>query len=317
MVHNSLASVLGKLVVFGAARPPSLARWSPASWYDGCVLFLKSFALFMPILTQINAPFGRFALSKSIFNMPGNVTFMLMEAFGPIVFLLAFASAPLSSSPSPSLLESLPLSPSLEHLKTIPTANCVLASLYVIHYINRAFLQPLRGPPRSPSHLSVFLSAAIFQSANGFVMGTWLGGSSPPLQLPKEIVDPSSALSKVVSSLAKRTITRPGLVDDGMQTLLSPFFLLGIAGWLVGLAGNIYHDEILFDIRRKAQREKKNSDKSRNGPEDSKPKYDVPHGGLYSLISYPNYLCECELHFFLLSFSLDERIMLNCDIVHH
>lgn len=289
---STLGSVLARLAVFGAAKPPNLAHWSAASWYDSCVIFLKSFGLVMPILTQINAPFGRFALSKSIFNLPGNVTFMVMEAFAPIVFVLAFATSPLSTSPG-LLKTTLPLSPSLDHLKTIPAANYILGALYVIHYINRAFLQPMRGPPRSPSHLAVFVAAALFQSANGFVMGTWLGGASPPLQLPSVIIDSGSSgtasrLGSILSGTL-RTVARPGIVDGGANPLTNPLFLIGIAGWAVGLAANIYHDEILFDIRRKAQKDSK-----ANGA-GSKPKYDVPHGGLYSLISYPNYLCECEL----------------------
>lgn len=60
-------------------------------------------------------------------------------------------------------------------------------------------------------------------------------------------------------------------------------FWLGIGAWAIGFASNIWHDEILLNIRRSK------STKSSSGP---KPRYEIPYGGLYSLISYPNYLSE-------------------------
>lgn len=47
------------------------------------------------------------------------------------------------------------------------------------------------------------------------------------------------------------------------------------------MAGNVYHDELLLSIRKKAPKRP-----------DGKPHYGIPHGGLYTLISYPNYFCE-------------------------
>ena len=47
-------------------------------------------------------------------------------------------------------------------------------------------------------------------------------------------------------------------------------------------------DEILFDIRRKAASEKKKT----SSPQKEQEHYAIPHGYLYTYISYPNYLCE-------------------------
>jgi 3-oxo-5-alpha-steroid 4-dehydrogenase 1 len=66
--------------------------------------------------------------------------------------------------------------------------------------------------------------------------------------------------------------------------LHSPIFWIGIVIWALGFMGNIYSDEILYDLRRP------NKDGS------SKPRYSVPHGFLYSKpfggISFPAYFCE-------------------------
>jgi 3-oxo-5-alpha-steroid 4-dehydrogenase 1 len=62
-------------------------------------------------------------------------------------------------------------------------------------------------------------------------------------------------------------------------------FWSGVALWLFGFASNIFHDEILLNIRRKA----KTKGKGENG---GKEHYAIPQGYLYNLISYPNYFSE-------------------------
>ncbi|KAG8697093.1 hypothetical protein FRC08_006747 [Ceratobasidium sp. 394] len=58
-------------------------------------------------------------------------------------------------------------------------------------------------------------------------------------------------------------------------------FYAGLAMFGLGLWGNIWHDEVLLKLRQSKERE----------PE-STPRYAIPYGGLYSLVSFPNYLCE-------------------------
>lgn len=62
--------------------------------------------------------------------------------------------------------------------------------------------------------------------------------------------------------------------------------------------GNIYHDDILRDIRRvamhkqKAEQQKQDAS-SGKGKEHSVDKvYMIPEKGLFSLVLYPHYLCE-------------------------
>jgi 3-oxo-5-alpha-steroid 4-dehydrogenase/Insulinase (Peptidase family M16) len=65
--------------------------------------------------------------------------------------------------------------------------------------------------------------------------------------------------------------------------------------WALSFAGNLYHDEILLNIRHKAiaKGKTKELDSSKEGQKMACQLYDmIPHGGLYTLISFPNYLCE-------------------------
>lgn len=101
---------------------------------------------------------------------------------------------------------------------TLGWGSRLMLLLFVVHYANRAVIQPLRNPPRSPMKLSVMLSAILFNSANGFLIGTWAAsaqGKQPP---------------------------RPGLALP-----------LGLLVFCVGLGGNIWHDEVLISLRREKQ----------------------------------------------------------------
>jgi 3-oxo-5-alpha-steroid 4-dehydrogenase 1 len=98
------------------------------------------------------------------------------------------------------------------------------------------------------------LSAVGFNLVNGFLMGTYL--SSPEARF---------------------------YLRDAFGSVR---FWSGVGLGVVGFVGNVVHDEILFDIRRKAASEKKKT----SSPQ--KEHYAIPHGYLYTYISYPNYLCE-------------------------
>jgi len=91
-----------------------------------------------------------------------------------------------------------------------------------------------------------------------------------------------------------------------IYTFQRPSFYVGLGLWLVGFVGNIVHDEILLDIRRKAKSKGKgkadkdgDKNKSKNDQNDNgtgqireKEHYAIPYGLLYRYISYPNYFCE-------------------------
>lgn len=164
--------------------------------------------------------------------------------------------------PSPStfiytLLRS-PLSPPTSHASTVQTPQKILASLFLIHYSNRALISPLRTPLRSSSNMIVLLAGILFNLVNAFLLGSYLSDSRIILEMGTK-------------------------------------FWLGVGLWGVGLVGNVLHDEVLIGIRRAKVRENSNKmkeeGKARKGIPPSE-RYAVPYGGLYALISYPNYFCE-------------------------
>ncbi|KAH7105849.1 3-oxo-5-alpha-steroid 4-dehydrogenase-domain-containing protein [Auriculariales sp. MPI-PUGE-AT-0066] len=122
----------------------------------------------------------------------------------------------------------------------------LLLGLYFVHYANRALISPLRTPVRSRASVDVPIAACVFNSLNGSLMGSYLSSTISP--------------------------------DLWLRNLL---FWPGVALFCIGLAGNIWHDEILLQIRRQMAL----------GP-DGKPHYAIPYGWMYHWVSYPNYLCE-------------------------
>ncbi|KAG6855749.1 hypothetical protein H0H87_011310 [Tephrocybe sp. NHM501043] len=210
-----------------------------------------------PCTFIINAPFGRFTPTNQSsillvdgvlhlkFNPSAFTNGLAIECLGVKSWIAMELVAPTS------FLYTLLSSPTRPPLFSVQS---LCASLYLLHYVNRALLSPLRTPSRSKSHVIVPLSGIMFNVINGFLLGTYLA-----------------------SSAARAYLT---------NALTRPTFILGIALWALGAAGNIWHDEILLNIRRKAR----SKGKARDGS--SAEHYAIPHGGLYSLVSYPNYLCE-------------------------
>ncbi|KAH9916845.1 3-oxo-5-alpha-steroid 4-dehydrogenase-domain-containing protein [Amylocystis lapponica] len=216
-------------------------------WYDTARTW---FAIIPPIVCPVtlfvNAPFGRFTPSQSsILLVDGIKSWIVMELVSPLTFMYTYAKAPLSATPAPV------------HLNDPRT---VLSALFLLHYLNRAIISPLRTPSRSKSHIIVPAFAVVFNLINGALMGTYL--SSPD-----------------AAAFLAGAFTRPA-------------FWAGVALWAGGLAGNILHDEVLLDLRRSARAKGKARDDKHKGAQEH---YAVPHGYLYALVSYPNYLCEwCE-----------------------
>ncbi|WVQ80793.1 hypothetical protein IAT38_002898 [Cryptococcus sp. DSM 104549] len=130
----------------------------------------------------------------------------------------------------------------------------ILAGLYFAHYAHRAIISPLiLSPKRSPLHITIPLAAAIFNLLNGYLLAIGLAFYPP-----------------------KGT---------------SFSFWAGVVGWAVGFFGNVYHDEILNDLRRPPAERLVVA----KLPEDDDPnagRYKIPRGGLFHYVSSPNYLCE-------------------------
>jgi 3-oxo-5-alpha-steroid 4-dehydrogenase 1 len=175
---------------------------------------------------------------------------MVMELVSPITFVYTYLRSPLS-----------PLSFGTPPPLSIHNPSTVLAILFLIHYANRAVFSPLRTPSRSKSHVIVVLSAILFNSVNGPLLGAYL--SSPECH-------------SYLAGAYRR-----------------PRFWLGILMWAAGFIGNIVHDEILLNIRRKKQAEDAKKAPEQTAKEKKKGEhYAIPHGLLYKYISFPNYFCE-------------------------
>jgi 3-oxo-5-alpha-steroid 4-dehydrogenase 1 len=213
--------------------------------------FLYGFALIGPIAFVYDAPFGRFATPDSVFSIDGIKSWIVMEVVSPLSFLLTTYLHPFS--PAPLSL------PSFSRSALGISPQFILTSLYLVHYLNRALIFPLRSPSRSSSHLIVVSCAIAFNAPNGFLLAAFLTSTST-----------AAYLNGALSSLR---------------------FWAGIALWLAGFAGNVYHDEILHNIRRKAIAKGK-AKELEDGKPARQPHYAIPHGGLYAIISFPNYLCE-------------------------
>lgn len=144
------------------------------------------------------------------------------------------------------------------HALSVPTK--LLVGLYATHYLNRSTIYPLRTPSkRAPMHFIVFLASVVFNVLNGSLLGTWMGGRTLPTLIGNEGAVPAAAVR-------------------------SPLFWLGVGLWTAGFAGNIFHDNILYNLRRPGKDGKQ------------PPRYSIPNGGLYSWpfggISLPSYFCE-------------------------
>ena len=160
-----------------------------------------------------------------------------MELVSPMAFIYSFYISPLSAREAPLQWNS---------------PNTILALCFLLHYANRAIINPLRTPSRSKSHIIVPLAAIGFNFINGSLMGSYLSSSD---------------------------------ARDFLSARSPTSFYVGLVLWAFGFIGNIVHDEILLDIRRKANI--KGKLKAEAGEH-----YAIPQGGLYTLVSYPNYLCE-------------------------
>lgn len=165
-------------------------------------------------------------------NVNGTLAWMMMELPSPLILLRTYNS--------------------IHPLFGRYQATHLLVGLYLVHYLNRAIVSPLRTPSRSPSHIVVPLAAIAFNSLNASLMGAYL-----------------ASLSKTAGS------TSP---------ILPISFWLGIGGAIIGLASNIWHDEILLSLRKdKPSPQKESHNKPKEGA--NRPRYSVPYGGLYKFVS--------------------------------
>ncbi|KAI8072677.1 3-oxo-5-alpha-steroid 4-dehydrogenase-domain-containing protein [Gongronella butleri] len=120
-------------------------------------------------------------------------------------------------------------------------ALCI--ALWTVHYVNRSVIHPLRCTSMAPMHALAWLMAIVFNIINGYTNGYWLATHTVDLAHWRVVV--------------------------------------GAALWLAGLVGNIYHDNLLFSLRKRT-----------TAKESGKKRYVIPRGGLFHWLSAPNYVAE-------------------------
>ena len=152
--------------------------------------------ILMPVQLKITAPYGRHASRKWGLTIPYRRGWVLMEIVSPLTFAHFFYHGTAEKT----------------------AALWFIFALWMAHYLNRAFIYPLRAKmtgKRVP--LAIVVSAAFFNLVNGFLNGYFLG------------------------NLAE---------DYGNSWLHSPQFIAGALLFFIGAAINIHSDNILLALRQ-------------------------------------------------------------------
>lgn len=182
------------------------------------------------------------------------------------------------------------------NIASLPLWNKLVAALYVIHYVNRAVINPLfANPSMSPIHLSVALPAVLFNWFNSSCLGGWLVGyETPVLGFRTDGVSGSALFSRV--SVVQQALPYVGLVLFG-----------------IGMAGNVSAERTLYRLRREeadrryiaiANEKKEKQEQGRQQEQDPEPTPEAtknryskvyvvpPPKGIYHSILYPHYVFE-------------------------
>jgi len=175
----------------------------------------------------------------------------------------------------------------LQSFLSLPYSHILLSLLYVIHYINRSLISSIRAPNISPMHIGIWFMAIGFNYFNGYSLAGWF-------------------------------LLQFGRVDDA--TNMGRMRIgLGVVVWSIGFAGNIWHENVLYEIRNRANREKEEKE-TRDGTENltnggddvgngkvvgedqegrlrvilkaTGQVYEVPEGGLFKYCWHPHYFTE-------------------------
>jgi 3-oxo-5-alpha-steroid 4-dehydrogenase 1 len=170
----------------------------------------------------------------------------------------------------------------------LPRWNQLLATLYVIHYFNRAIISPFfAAPSMSPIQADTVLLGAVFNWFNSTCLAAWLVGYEMPIL--------------GISSTDEGA--RPSTIPSPLQSFL-PY--LGLVIFAIGMAGNIRAEKKLFHLRREeadrraaaaavaAKREQEQGQMTDPAATSRYSKVYVipPERGLFRSILYPHYVFE-------------------------
>lgn len=222
-------------------------------FYSDYLKLLKIFVVgVFPCTLFVNAPHGKLAKQSKLFSK-GYISGRVGWVLMELVAPLTFLYAIRNNRHFESTLPSLGDGSNRDYLDS---CRKVLAGMFLVHYANRALVSPLLMAPQvSPMHWTVFVSAVLFNFLNGMSIGLYLVQAS---------------VQHHPVSIIRRYI--------------------GMFLWLMGWLGNMYHDNILYDLRRSSNKKKDPDNLDTVQSENSY--YRIPYGGLFQYVSCPNYFCE-------------------------
>ncbi|KMU72420.1 3-oxo-5-alpha-steroid 4-dehydrogenase family protein [Coccidioides immitis RMSCC 3703] len=234
---------------------------------------LLSIFQYFPIITiaQWLLPFypqGKTSLPTSILNFPGRYAWCFMESIGAMNMLYILYTH----------FQSIP-----NFLSTMPAWNKLLVALYILHYVNRAFITPLfLAPSMSPIHLIIIFTAVTYNYFNSSCLAGWLLGYGLP-----------------VSAYGEHIIaTTTSAANTPIHAWLPYVPYIGIALYFLGMYGNIHAETTLFRLRREeAHRRQQKAKKDGDATNSRKSIYDKvyvipPPTGVFRSILFPHYVLE-------------------------
>ncbi|KAI1923413.1 hypothetical protein LOZ66_003213 [Ophidiomyces ophidiicola] len=228
---------------------------------------LLSIFQYFPVITvfQWLTPFypqGKTSLASSLLNFPGRYAWCFMESIGMFNMLYILQTH----------YQTLP-----NLLSLMPMWNQCLVALYLLHYLNRAFVTPLFfAPSMSPIHLIIIMTAVFYNYFNSSCIAGWLLGYGLPI---------SSSGEKISS---------PNIPPTHPWLVYAPYF--GLAIFFIGMYYNISAENTLFRLRKEeAHRRQQLQSSSKTNTEKSI--YDKvyiipPPSGLFRSILFPHYVFE-------------------------
>lgn len=220
-------------------------------------------------------------------NLPGRYAWAAAELVGPLNMLYIIYNLPSKLNPPPTSSSSI--------LGTgLPFKHELVASLYLLHYLNRAFITPIfLAPSMSPIHASVAIMMVIFQFTNSSCIASWLVYSASAVNGQDRNSLPEVArrnYQQILRAILPGT-TASSDPSHSSTLLTSPIIALGLVLFALGLLGNILSENALFDLRRGAAKRKAKSEGKARVTYDKV--YVIPPAkGWFKYILSPHYVTE-------------------------
>ncbi|PVU97347.1 hypothetical protein BB559_002067 [Furculomyces boomerangus] len=259
---------------------------------DPLLFYLVSFShiifsiVSFPGVLIFGSPYGSLGRNVKSMLINGKLAWIVMELVSPVVFSLSFFTF-------------------IDGNVTLNASSILLFSMWMLHYINRSIIYPLRQPKRAKMHVSVMLMACFFNLINGYINGRYarfrtLLTTQKSYNEATQLISSMSGLSQnaqfstmfenwflrfvlwfnsvnnVLASIKFEGLLnfRSFYLSKQLYNLFGDEYLRVVFGAVIFLLGfwiNIFHDEILIEIQR------------------SKVK---SQSGLFKYISCPHYLGE-------------------------